>query len=157
MEVRAQILSPNILSEIFVIFFVPLRRFWDRGIKSPGIKKNMKMWDETVCLAPTVTTLYIKVAVFRNVTPSCCVDEYQSFGGTCCLPADGGSLFLRNICTHLPKYTASHHRLPYVCFTVRIPYLMLSVKKTNSVAVVRKRTIPTERPPLGEVSAKLCE
>jgi hypothetical protein len=30
-------------------------------------------------------------------------------------------------------------------------------KKLNSVAVVRKRTIPTERPPLvGEVSAKLC-
>jgi hypothetical protein len=31
-------------------------------------------------------------------------------------------------------------------------------KKLNSVAVVRKRTIPTERPPLvGEVSANLCE
>jgi hypothetical protein len=30
-------------------------------------------------------------------------------------------------------------------------------KKLNSVAVVRKRTIPTERPPLvGEVSVKLC-
>jgi hypothetical protein len=30
-------------------------------------------------------------------------------------------------------------------------------KKLNSVAVVRKRTIPTERPPLvGEVSANLC-
>jgi hypothetical protein len=31
------------------------------------------------------------------------------------------------------------------------------LKKLNSVAVVRKRTIPTERPPLvGEVSANLC-
>jgi hypothetical protein len=30
-------------------------------------------------------------------------------------------------------------------------------KKNNSVAVVRKRTIPTERPPLvGEVGANLC-
>jgi hypothetical protein len=30
-------------------------------------------------------------------------------------------------------------------------------KNYNSVAVVRKRTIPTERPPLvGEVSAKRC-
>jgi hypothetical protein len=29
--------------------------------------------------------------------------------------------------------------------------------KLNSVALVRKRTIPTERPPLdGEVSANLC-
>jgi hypothetical protein len=35
----------------------------------------------------------------------------------------------------------------------------LSIKnnKLNSVAVIRKRTIPTERPPLvGEVSANLC-
>jgi hypothetical protein len=32
-----------------------------------------------------------------------------------------------------------------------------SKKKINSVAVVRKRTTPTERPPLvGEVSANLC-
>jgi hypothetical protein len=32
-----------------------------------------------------------------------------------------------------------------------------SAKKKNSVAVVRKRTIPTERLPLvGEVSANLC-
>jgi hypothetical protein len=30
-------------------------------------------------------------------------------------------------------------------------------RKKNSVAVVRKRTIPTERPPFfGEVSANLC-
>jgi hypothetical protein len=30
-------------------------------------------------------------------------------------------------------------------------------KKKNSVAVVRKQTIPTERPPLvGEVSANFC-
>jgi hypothetical protein len=30
-------------------------------------------------------------------------------------------------------------------------------KKLNSVALVRERTIPTERPPLvGEVSANLC-
>jgi hypothetical protein len=30
-------------------------------------------------------------------------------------------------------------------------------QKTNSVALVRERTVPTERPPLvGEVSAKFC-
>jgi hypothetical protein len=28
--------------------------------------------------------------------------------------------------------------------------------KLNSVALIRKRTIPTERPLLGEVSAKFC-
>jgi hypothetical protein len=36
-------------------------------------------------------------------------------------------------------------------------WIMVLVKKLNSVAVDRKRTIPTERPPLaGEVSAKIC-
>jgi hypothetical protein len=35
--------------------------------------------------------------------------------------------------------------------------LLLELKKLNSVALVRKRTIPTERPPIvGEVSANLC-
>jgi hypothetical protein len=35
--------------------------------------------------------------------------------------------------------------------------IILKKKKLNSVALVRKRTIPTERPLLvGEVSANLC-
>jgi hypothetical protein len=35
--------------------------------------------------------------------------------------------------------------------------LVLLTKLTNSVALVRERTIPTERPPLvGEVSANFC-
>ena len=34
---------------------------------------------------------------------------------------------------------------------------MLYIKtKLNSVALVRERTIPTERPPVGEVSANFC-
>jgi hypothetical protein len=34
---------------------------------------------------------------------------------------------------------------------------MEQTNKTNSVALVRKQTIPTERPPLfGEVSANFC-
>jgi hypothetical protein len=44
-----------------------------------------------------------------------------------------------------------------------IPFLSINIKievyhnKTNSVALVRERIIPTERPPLvGEVSANLC-
>jgi hypothetical protein len=37
-------------------------------------------------------------------------------------------------------------------YELRLPY-----KKKNSVAVVRERTIPTERPPpVGEVSANFC-
>jgi hypothetical protein len=33
----------------------------------------------------------------------------------------------------------------------------LNIKKLNSVALVRERTIPTERlPPVGEVSANFC-
>jgi hypothetical protein len=36
------------------------------------------------------------------------------------------------------------------------PFRGCTITKTNSVALVRKLTIPTERPPLvGEVSAKL--
>jgi hypothetical protein len=35
--------------------------------------------------------------------------------------------------------------------------LKLKTKKLNSVALVRKQTIPTKRPPLaGDISAKLC-
>jgi hypothetical protein len=35
--------------------------------------------------------------------------------------------------------------------------MMMKIKKLNSVALVRKRTIPTERPPLvGEVSDNFC-
>jgi hypothetical protein len=33
----------------------------------------------------------------------------------------------------------------------------MNINKKNSVAVIRKRTMPTERPPLvGEVSVNLC-
>jgi hypothetical protein len=48
----------------------------------------------------------------------------------------------------------------YLSCYQHVPTSMLdnaSLLCTNSVAVVRKRTIPTERPPLvGEVSANLC-
>jgi hypothetical protein len=40
---------------------------------------------------------------------------------------------------------------------LEIPLGLLALKKLNSVAVVRKRIISTERPPLvGEGSANLC-
>jgi hypothetical protein len=35
-------------------------------------------------------------------------------------------------------------------------HLLSGQKKLNSVALVRERTIPTERPPLGEVNANFC-
>jgi hypothetical protein len=44
--------------------------------------------------------------------------------------------------------------VPFEAFT---RFRMNVKKKLNSVALVRKQTIPTERPPLdGEVSANLC-
>jgi hypothetical protein len=47
-----------------------------------------------------------------------------------------------------------------VCLLSRCLKMGLSVTiklKLNSVTLIRKRTIPTERPPLvGEVSAKFC-
>jgi hypothetical protein len=46
--------------------------------------------------------------------------------------------------------------LSRTCFFF-IPYFSPQTKKTNSVVLVRKRTIPTERPqPVGEVSANFC-
>jgi len=40
---------------------------------------------------------------------------------------------------------------------VHIVTTVLRVNKLNSVALVRERTIPTERPPpVGEVSANFC-
>jgi hypothetical protein len=40
---------------------------------------------------------------------------------------------------------------------LNLPHLSMNDKKLNSVALVRERTIPTERPPLvDEVSAKFC-
>jgi hypothetical protein len=42
-------------------------------------------------------------------------------------------------------------------YVITVNLLYSKLKKLNSVAVVRKRTISTERPPLvGEVSANLC-
>jgi len=38
-----------------------------------------------------------------------------------------------------------------------VPYYIITKTKLNSVALVRERTIPTERPlPVGEVSAYFC-
>ena len=40
----------------------------------------------------------------------------------------------------------------------KVILLLLLLTKLNSVALVRERTIPTERPPpVGEVSANFCE
>jgi hypothetical protein len=67
--------------------------------------------------------------------------------------------------TRLCKCTRLHVFHPTTDLTIYLPtclptctflFLYLSIKKTNSAALVRKRTIPTERPPLvGEVSANL--
>jgi hypothetical protein len=62
--------------------------------------------------------------------------------------------------------TNNCRHLKHVCYKNFITALISSQRsmcipniftKLNSVAVVRKRTIPTEQPPLvGEVSANLC-
>jgi hypothetical protein len=45
-----------------------------------------------------------------------------------------------------------------VRFPLAASYFFLLQTKLNSVALVRERTIPTERPPpVGEVSANFCE
>jgi hypothetical protein len=68
------------------------------------------------------------------------------------------------LCTH-PALDCLQQRLPQIPFPdvasnghgYMDPRYTITETKQNSVALVRKRTIPTERPPLvGEVSANLC-
>jgi hypothetical protein len=51
-------------------------------------------------------------------------------------------------------------RMVFICQTISwqmVHEAYVKKKKRNSVALVRKRTVPIERPPLiGEVSAKFC-
>jgi hypothetical protein len=63
--------------------------------------------------------------------------------------------FCNNVNNFLLFYsTALKPNIFYVPYY--LPYFVLHHYTKNSVAVVRKRTIPTERPPLvGEVSANL--
>jgi hypothetical protein len=99
----------------------------------------------------------------RGAVGFCLVPAYISFG-----PDDRGSILLRNIGELVPDCTASHPRRQYPSHIVILILSFhpsrvccndfASVKlKLNSVALVRERTIPTERPPLiGEVSANFC-
>jgi hypothetical protein len=69
----------------------------------------------------------------------------------------------RKNCTHPqngpkahPKRVASTTKLRYPAGEKETSGVM-ATKKLNSVALVRERTIPTERPPpVGEVSANFC-
>ena len=48
-------------------------------------------------------------------------------------------------------------KMPFACRLTNIRIQTLTKLKLNSVALVRERTIPTERPPpVGEVSANFC-
>jgi hypothetical protein len=63
----------------------------------------------------------------------------------------------------LNSYLFFNMKICYLCDTRSYPlqrsvlYSVVRISTTNSVALVRKRTIPTERPPhVGEVSANFC-
>jgi hypothetical protein len=65
-------------------------------------------------------------------------------------PLDSLRLLIINGLTNVLPTMATLGHLLTICN-------MAAPKKLDSVAIVSKRTIPTERPPLvGEVSAKLC-
>jgi hypothetical protein len=44
-----------------------------------------------------IGTMAMKTHVFLSVTPYGLLEVYQSLGGMCCLPEDGGKMVLRNI------------------------------------------------------------
>jgi hypothetical protein len=53
--------------------------------------------------------------------------------------------------------TVEFHLTDYMKFAVRYSGRIIANLKLNSVAWVRERTIPTQRPPLvGEVNANFC-
>ena len=68
------------------------------------------------------------------------------------------SVIFCNITVHL-LVTVQNIKITTQLFSILLPLLILHSTKTklNSVALVRERTIPTERPPpVGEVSANFC-
>jgi hypothetical protein len=66
------------------------------------------------------------------------------------------AMFLRNVGLY-PKYTTLQPSRPYSQYAPRWKKKKEEEEKKTSVALVRERTIPTERPPLfGEVSVNFC-
>ena len=60
------------------------------------------------------------------------------------------------IIIHIRKFS-THLTASFTASTVRLRHLHFNLIKKNYMALVRERTIPTERPPpVGEVSAKFC-
>jgi hypothetical protein len=72
---------------------------------------------------------------------------------------DAGNTFFRNVGAHISNYMMARLRSFFFILGLNLATTMdihLYLDNLNSVAVVRKRTIPTERPLLvGEVSANL--
>jgi hypothetical protein len=59
------------------------------------------------------TAVKMKMVVFRIVTPCGLAGVYERFRITYCFsPEDGGSMFLRNVGTHLQVHTALQPRRP---------------------------------------------
>jgi hypothetical protein len=76
-----------------------------------------------------------------NIVPSAyCLLGAGLLFGILFNPEDGGEMFFRSVCSFSADHTVLYH------------------KQRNSVALVRERTIPTERPSLvDELSANFCE
>ena len=94
--------------------------------------------------------LFCRVMTF---TPWNCVFNFRKSCATC--PRVLGSVRCGLLATLFSAATANRRLHHHSC---RAPHHVPDMlKKLNSVALVRERTIPTERPPpVGEVSAKFC-
>jgi hypothetical protein len=122
-----------------------------------------------------LTVVTTKITLFRDATPCSLKDVNRRIGGMCfhlqCRIAGWKESVLlvrsKPLFQHgmEKRKTSAGTRTPSLSspLPVTIPIEIsliprLYKQKTNSVTLVCKRTIPTERPPLvGEVSAKLCE
>jgi hypothetical protein len=105
---------------------------------------------------------------FRHLTWEGLISSVEtSFEWSCCsTDILQGALHNNTVCSrrHLLherqigfECNETHHLLVFADEVNILGYIIIIIKKLNSMVWVRERTIPTERPPLvGEVIAKLC-
>ena len=113
-----------------------------------------------------VTNVPMTIQAFGDMTSYNLVNSYRRCREACCIYRQMICIKIFLDCLTPRKETARsyqttvtiHHLMPYHTtegLTLRSSFI--TSLKLNSVALVRTRTIPTERPPpVGEVSANFC-
>jgi hypothetical protein len=150
----------------------------EQNLHSTHTMSRCDTWLSTVGFEG-LTAVAVKAAIFRDIAP-CSPYLNRGFGGNYHFHLQGrksakqetsvqlvsrNAGFLLGWFSALKKHlvriseTSVHIRAAFRLHVLLLPawFLPLPKRKSNPVAWVRERTIPTERPPLvGEVSANFC-